>query len=156
MKQITNIFLALVASIWLIAPVAYAERDVNVPPSDDGNTNSGGRVNAECLLPNSSAFLDINNVRARVMNRGDMWWNTNSTASSAQYEVPKVTDPTQISRHSLFAGGIWIAGTETAAGSAPRVLAQTFRQGQQTYWSGPLRPIGPSGTITEGRMPSLR
>src|SRR5262245_44200958 len=68
-----------------------------------GGANSGGsgnRITANCLTSSSFSSLDINNVRAMVLNGGDMWWDF----SSARYEVPKVTDPNLPKRHAIFAG----------------------------------------------------
>ncbi len=77
---------------------AEAKEDVNRPRASAGNNPA--RINAElCLSSSSRSELDINNVRAMVLNGGDMWWDLNNP----QYEVPKVTEPNQPRRHSIFA-----------------------------------------------------
>ncbi|SDJ77173.1 hypothetical protein SAMN05421823_10173 [Catalinimonas alkaloidigena] len=87
----------------------------------------------------SRAELDINRVRALVLNGGDMWWNLED---APRYEVPKQDDPTQPKKHSLFAGAVWIGGREARTGNL-LVSAQTYRQGNQTsYWPGPLNDQG--------------
>ncbi len=46
------------------------------------------RVASNSEAPTSQIELDINNVRARLMNGGDMWWD-NFGSRNAAYEVPK-------------------------------------------------------------------
>ena len=77
--------------------------------------------------------LDVNNVRAHLMNGGDMWWDI--PTANASYEVPKGSK-----KNSLFAGSIWIGGKDVSAGGAIRVAAQTYRQSGNDYWTGPLDP----------------
>jgi len=85
---------------------------------------------AGCNQTTAVIDLDVNNVRARMMNGGDMWWDRpNQTAA---YEVPKNSN-----KNALFAGSIWIGGIDRASGEL-KVAAQTYRQGGNDYWSGPL------------------
>ncbi len=87
---------------------------------------------AACEQPTSQVDLNINNVRARLLNGGDKWWDL---VGNAQYEVPKGSD-----RHAMFAGAIWIGGFD--AGGTLRLAAQTYRQTGIDFWSGPIRPDG--------------
>ncbi|MEO6168465.1 MAG: T9SS type A sorting domain-containing protein [Chitinophagales bacterium] len=73
-------------------------------------------------------FLDINNVKARINNGGDMWWDLEN---DAQYIVPK-TGMTS----ALFAGAIWIGGVD--AQGQLRLAAQTYRQTGNDFFPGPL------------------
>jgi len=94
------------------------------------NPNGLNKTAAGCNQTTAVIDLDINNVRARMMNGGDMWWDRpNATAA---YEVPKNSN-----KHSLFAGSIWIGGIDRASGDL-KVAAQTYRQSGNDYWSGPL------------------
>ena len=59
------------------------------------NINSSGKISphykalaANCNDATSQIDLNINNVRARILGAGDMWWDLNDAA----YEIPKV-DP---------------------------------------------------------------
>src|SRR5688500_7810531 len=91
-------------------------------PAGGKNGNGGGKLAAVCATSSSKAQLDINNVRAMVLNGGDMWWNL----ADAQYEVPKVDDPNLPKRHALFAGSVWIGGQDQ--NNNLYLSSQTFRQ----------------------------
>lgn len=86
---------------------------------------------AGCDQTTAVIDLDVNNVRAHLMNGGDMWWDRGT--ESAAYEVPKNSN-----KNALFAGSIWIGGVDKASGNKIKVAAQTYRQTGNDYWSGPL------------------
>ncbi|MDX5321605.1 MAG: hypothetical protein LPK45_10775, partial [Bacteroidota bacterium] len=75
----------------------------------------------------------MNNVRARILNGGDMWWDLNSVA---RYEIPKVTDPNGIRKNSMFAGAIWVGGVDV--GGNLKMAAMTYRQSGSDYFPGSL------------------
>ena len=85
----------------------------------------------DCKVPVSQFNLDVNNVRARLLNAGDLWWDFDK----AKYEVPK-GDGTSVGVHAIFAGAIWISGLD-AAGNL-KLAGMRFRQGTSDYYSGPL------------------
>lgn len=85
-----------------------------------------------CEPASASADLDINNVRTKLLNGGDMWWDLNNP----KYEVPKVTDPNAVRKHSLFSGAIWIGGRDN--GGSLKLAAMTYRQRGSDFWPGPL------------------
>jgi hypothetical protein len=85
-----------------------------------------------CEPATQSADLDVNNIRTKILNGGDMWWDLNNP----KYEVPKVTDPNAVRKHSLFAGAIWIGGKDN--GGSLKLAAMTYRQGGSDFWPGPL------------------
>jgi hypothetical protein len=97
-----------------------------------GSQNNSGRISSGCQRSSSRVFLDINNVRAMLLNGGDMWWDL----SNPQYEVPKQDDVTQTKRHSLFAGSIWIGGQ--SPNGQLLVAANTYRGGVYMFWPGPV------------------
>lgn len=102
----------------------------NVGGKPAGQTNGLNKTAAGCNATTAVIDLDINNVRARLMNGGDMWWDIpNQTAA---YEVPKNSN-----KNALFAGSIWIGGIDRSTGDL-KVAAQTYRQSGNDYWSGPL------------------
>lgn len=123
------------------ALAAEAKEDIN-RPSRAASSGGTGRVAALCLAGSSRAELDINNVRAMVLNGGDMWWDLNNP----QYEVPKVNEPNQPRRHSIFAGALWIGGEDDS--NNLYVAAQTYRQAAGAaapdagFWPGPLDDQG--------------
>ncbi len=95
-----------------------------------------------CEPASQQKDLDINNVRTTILNGGDMWWNL----SNARYEVPKVGTG-QVSKHSLFAGALWIGGI--TQGNL-RIAAQTYRQSGNDYYPGPLQVDGASkGSVSK-------
>ncbi|MBK0402577.1 T9SS type A sorting domain-containing protein [Adhaeribacter sp. BT258] len=118
-----------------------ARARVDVPANAGGKKNGGGnnKITAACLTSSSNSSLDINNVRAMVLNGGDMWWNL----SDPRYEVPRVDDPNLPKKHSLFAGAVWIGGKDPQ--NNLYLAAQTYRQGSPAdvgYWPGPLDNTG--------------
>ncbi len=92
------------------------------------------RVAAGCEAPTSQIELDINNVRARLMNGGDMWWDIFGSRNAA-YEVPKAEAGAR-SIHSSFASGLWFGGVDE--GGQLKTAGQTYRQTGLDFWSGPL------------------
>lgn len=87
---------------------------------------------------NNYKFLDINQVKAGIANRGDMHWDFNT--GNASYEVPVGTG-----RHSDFASGLWIGGIDL--GGQLHVAAQTYRQSGVDFWPGPLDTT--NATVTQ-------
>jgi hypothetical protein len=75
-------------------------------------------------------YLDINRVKAGIMNRGDMWWDLAGTGN-ASYEVPKGSGA-----NSSFAGALWIGGLD--ASNQLHIAGQTYRQSGNDFWPGPL------------------
>lgn len=91
-----------------------------------------------CVTATAFDFLDINNVKARINNGGDMWWDL---AQDAQYIVPKNGNAS-----SLFAGALWIGGID--ASGQLRVAAQIYRQTGNDFFPGPLDANGNISQIT--------
>ncbi len=92
------------------------------------NKKSAVQALAEgCAPATSSVDLNINNIRARMLGSGDMWWDLND----AQYEVPKGSR-----RHSMFAGALWLGGIDDAG--QLKLAAMTYRRDGVDYWPGPL------------------
>ncbi len=88
---------------------------------------------AGCQPSVTAIDLDINNVRARLMTGGDMWWNNGQ--GNAAYEIPKGSG-----RHSQFAASCWIGGYDKQG--QLKVAAQTYRQDGNDYWPGALDDQG--------------
>ncbi|MBL7765337.1 MAG: T9SS type A sorting domain-containing protein [Chitinophagaceae bacterium] len=102
-------------------------------------TTGLNKTAAGCNATTAVIDLDINNVRAHLMDGGDMWWDI--PTSTASYEVPKGSN-----KNSLFAGSIWIGGIDRGSQDL-KVAAQTYRQSGNDYWSGPLENLQ-GGSIT--------
>ena len=94
------------------------------------------KFGSDCDPATQSADLDVNNVRTKILNGGDMWWDL----SSARYEIPKIEDLNTVRKNSLFAGAIWIGGLDVADNL--RLAAMTYRQRGSDFWPGPLDKNG--------------
>lgn len=81
----------------------------------------------KCKAPTSRIDLDINNVRATILNGGDMWWDLND----AQYEIPKGGG-----KHSIYAGSIMIGGVDQTGNL--KMAALTHRTSGSDFWPGPI------------------
>jgi hypothetical protein len=77
---------------------------------------------------NNFQYLDINNVKAGMGNRGSMHYNT--AANQASYEVPAGSGI-----HSDLNAGLWIGAYDNA--NSLHLAAQTFGYGDD-FWPGPL------------------
>lgn len=122
--------------LFLLAGVGIAMQSNAAPNVKSGLRPSGEKrgqlkTTASCKPAESAIDLDINNVRARLMTGGDMWWDNGT--QEARYEVPKGTR-----KNSLFAGSVWIGGFDEQ--KQLKVAAQTYRQSGNDYWPGPLNP----------------
>lgn len=86
---------------------------------------------------NSVSQIDqaINNVRARLLSGGDVWWDGNE----GRYIVPKVA-PGEPEISSIYAGAVWIGGVDPAGNL--KLAAKTFgtSSGDSDFFSGPLNP----------------
>ena len=83
---------------------------------------------ASCTRPTKQIELEINNVRARLLTSGNLWYDAN-------YIVPKPA-PGQLQVSALFAGGVWIGGVDKSRNI--RLSAVTYRTEGFDWFSGPL------------------
>ena len=81
-----------------------------------------------CNSPLSEAYLDVNNVRARLFNNGNLFWR----GSPYVYEIPKGGGVS-----AIFNSGIWIGGL--VGGQLRAAAARYFRY---QFWAGPLDDDG--------------
>ncbi len=84
-----------------------------------------------CTASTSQVDLSINNVRARLLGGGDMWWDL----SNGKYIIPNVA-PGEPEVSSVFASALWVGGID-AAGNL-KMAAQTYRQAGNDFWAGPI------------------
>ncbi len=75
--------------------------------------------------------LDVNNVRTTITNNGSLFWNL----ISAKFEVPKVTDPNGIRKHTIFSSSLWIAGKNN---NTNHVMATLYHQNGLDIIAGPI------------------
>lgn len=131
----------LLCSLLVFQWALAAEKPASQVPQGGSNpapyNTNGITVNPNCATGTSNADLDINNVRARYLNAGDMFWDPG--ASQPRYEVPKRTDLSTTAKHSMFAAAIWLGGVEKGTDNLV-VMVQTYRQGGlRNYWPGPIQ-----------------
>lgn len=133
-KMITKSVLSLACLMLLGATGLYAKENIGQKRANE----KGMRTTANCAPASSSVELDINNVRALIHNGGDFWWDL---VGNPRYEVPKLPrNQAASARHSSFAGSLWIGGIDESG--QLRVAAQTYRQGGNDFWPGPLTSGG--------------
>lgn len=92
------------------------------------------KVANDCPNTTAQIDLDINQVRARVLVGGDLWWDP--IGQQPYYEVPIGS-----SKNSIYAGALWIGGYDQ--NNQLKVAAQTYRQaGSNDFWGGPIDTSG--------------
>lgn len=94
------------------------------------------KIKGDCVPATAKTYLDINNVRATLLNGGDMWWDL----EQAGYVVPNTENPdTEVS--SIFAGAIWMGGIDPAGNLKIGAVQYRGGSGNHTdYYPGPLDP----------------
>ncbi|MFN0187660.1 MAG: T9SS C-terminal target domain-containing protein, partial [Bacteroidia bacterium] len=93
-----------------------------------------------CPNPSAQIDLDVNNVRAKIINGGDLWWNPTTQVNT--YEVPIGS-----SKNAIYSGSIWIGGFD--ASNQLLTAAQTYRQaGANDFWAGPISVAPGSGNLS--------
>ena len=136
MKSIKNILVVMFCAYASMA-LAHINPDLantTIKPSVVTQTDQEVSLREDCQAAASQIDMDINNVRARLLTGGDVWWDL----QNGRYVVPKV-EPGEPAVSSIFAGGVWIGG-EDPAGNL-KIAASTYRSGGAVdYFSGPLDP----------------
>lgn len=82
----------------------------------------------------NARYLDVNEVSAPILNRGDLFWNGNY---GSDFRVPKGGD-----KGTVFNAGLWLGGLDQ--GGNLHQAAMTYRQRGRDYWPGPLDTINVS------------
>ncbi len=100
---------------------------------------SSPRMN--CQPAQANTDLEINNVRARLLTGGDIWWNK----EDGRYIVPKPA-PGFDEVSSIFAGGVWIGGVDP--NGSLKLAGVQYATGANTDWyPGPLDEEGQTDAI---------
>ncbi len=87
----------------------------------------------DCQAARAQIDMSINNVRARLLTGGDVWWDLNE----GKYIVPNV-GPDQEDVSSIFAGSVWIGGLDPSGNI--KVAGGQYRTGGVDFYPGPLDP----------------
>ncbi len=108
---------------------------VNTPQNNSNVASS----RMDCAQATAAIDQQINNVRARLLTGGDVWWD----GGDAKYIVPNVDPASGIPEvSSIFAGAVWLGGIDP--GGNLKLAAQTYgtSSGSTDFWPGPLTDIG--------------
>ncbi|MEM9918532.1 MAG: hypothetical protein AAF990_10575 [Bacteroidota bacterium] len=132
--------------VFTIGAMPLAEAHVN--PEKENKRKAAAKkarkanLRMDCAQSTAQIDMDINNVRARLLAGGDIWWD----GDDGRYIVPKVDPASGLPEvSSLFAGAVWLGGVDDA--NNLKVAAQTYgtASGQSDFWPGPLTPD--AGTV---------
>jgi hypothetical protein len=124
----------LILSLLFQAFASYADVSISSRKSNYGTPQSG------CMRSTSRTVMELNNVRALMLNAGDKWFSV-FAPSVPRYEVPKQDNPYLPKKHSLFAGSLWIGGIDDFKDELT-LVATTYRQSHYSLWPGPLKSNG--------------
>lgn len=138
--------------LWLFLVLGFAsvaqanidktnQREKPASPSHDQYIN----FREACDNATSQIEQEFNNVRARLLTGGDVWWD----GDNGRYVVPK-TPPGVPEVSAIFAGAVWLGGLDP--GGNLKVAAQTYGRsgGNFDFWPGPLQADGPDiGTTSQ-------
>ena len=124
-----NIFSKLVLVAFLLSALsetAFAE-DCKTCKKSSSHKAAVQSKAAVCKRAQSTAELNVNNVRALINGYGNMWYD----GSVAQYHLPKNSNTCP-----LFCAALWIGGTDV--NDQLRIAALRFGSEGDDYWPGPL------------------
>ncbi len=140
MKNPIRLFTALVFLMCTMPSYAWVDPATRKPGVKDNHISP----RSDCAAATMSYDLAINNVRARLLNGGDKWWDLDN----GQYIVPAVDPALGVQGvSSLFAGAVWLGGFDDAGNL--KIAAQTYRgPTSNDFWPGPLSSIGTTGADT--------
>ena len=129
MKNFKNLGLLAVILIW--SGIVYGRQpdDYNKSPKPANAVE----LRSGCAPGRSQATQEINNVRARLLSGGDVWWDL----QNGRYEVPKGSGVS-----ALFAGGVWVGGINLAG--QYKLAGVTYRSQTNNFdwYPGPLDLMG--------------
>ncbi|MBT8190964.1 MAG: hypothetical protein KJO29_11095 [Bacteroidia bacterium] len=136
MINFKNIGLSIIFSMMIIPLFSHINPDrkrgkVNVDTSTEINFRE------DCTAATAQVDMDINNVRARLLTGGDVWWDL----QDGKYVVPAPPVGSGIPEvSSIFAGAVWLGGRDPSGNL--KVAATDYRNGGQTdFYPGPLDPV---------------
>lgn len=134
---------ALLLGIW---SVSYGHINPELHGKNaNASNNTAATLRMDCAQGTSRVIQSINNVRAMLLNGGDLWWDL----TDGQYVVPKV-EPGLPEVSSIFAGAVWIGGfTGLPDNPVLKMAAIDYRSGTSNdFYPGPLTDVGTVGFDT--------
>ena len=130
--------------LFCFSTTMYSHTPKNTNPNSNAQ-NQNINFREDCAPATAQKDMAINNVRARLLTGGDLWWDG---SENGRYIVPKVEPESGIpERSSIFAGAVWLGGVDPAGNL--KVAAQTYGGTSSTdFWPGPLTTEGAIGPDT--------
>jgi hypothetical protein len=131
----------LISATLCIALSDYSYATVNVGSNSHATHKSGHTIMATgCTQDLGAAVLNLNNIRCRIMDEGDMWWNP-GTGCNVYFA------PANGIVSAQFAGSLWLGGYD--AGNELKEAAMTYRQNGEDFWAGPIDTCTGGISLTE-------
>ena len=130
MKNISNKLLLVSFLLVSLSGTVFARECTECKKTNVKNARIHAKA-AVCKRAQSTAELNINNVRALINGYGNMWYD----GSVTQYHVPKNSNSSP-----LYCAALWIGGTDV--NDQLRLAALRFGSGGDDYWPGPLKING--------------
>lgn len=140
--QLIKTILILLLAVGVMTPAqAHINPDMKKKPKASNEQMT--RYRSDCNQSTQQIDQAINNVRARLLNGGDVWWD----GGDGRYIVPKV-EPGLPEVSALFAGAVWLGGVDD--GDNLKLAAQTYgtASGDSDFWPGPLSEVGTTSQDT--------
>ena len=125
MKNIFSKLVLVAFAVYSLSGVAVARECTTCKKSS--NSAAVQTKAAVCKRAQSTAELNVNNVRALINGYGNMWFD----GAVAQYHIPKNGNTC-----ALYCAALWIGGTDV--NDQLRLSALTFGSEGDDYWPGPL------------------
>ncbi len=128
----------------LFAFASFSAKAYFVPKDAGKKKENKISYREDCQPASQQKDMEINNIRVRLLNGGDMFWDL----SNGRYIAPKVepgSGEPEVS--AIFAGGVWIGGFDESTDNLV-LAAVDYRSGGETdFYPGPLSDE--DGTITQ-------
>jgi len=116
----------------------YAFKNPETDEKVRQQSQSSYRMN--CAVATFEDDIAINNVRARLLVGGDVWWD----GDQGRYIIPAVAAGLpEVS--SIFAGAVWLGGVDPAGNLKLAAKQYGTNNGSTDFWPGPLDPV--SGNV---------
>lgn len=125
MKNIFSKFVIVAFLFSALTGTAFAEKFIGAKQSSKPRAELSKA--AQCKRAQSTAELNVNNVRAMINGYGNMWYD----GSVAQYHLPKNSNTCP-----LYCAALWIGGSDI--NDQLRIAALRFGQDGDDFWPGPL------------------
>lgn len=119
--------LVLVAFVFSMLSGTAMARECTTCKKTNAKSSAAKAGAAVCKRAQSTAELNVNNVRTLINGYGNMWYD----GSVAQYHIPKNGNTCP-----LFCAALWIGGTDV--NDQLRIAALRFGSEGDDYWPGPL------------------